>query len=159
MGAGGDVNGDGYADLVMMGAPGTAKLFYGNGGAGVALRPRQLTSEDDPIARLGATDSLSFKVAALGRSPFGRTKVRLEWEVKALGDLLDGTGTSVSSSASDTGTSGVSLDGSYTVTEEVYHHHWRVRLRYEKAASPFAQSSRWLTQPWDGSQEKDLIVP
>ena len=32
-------------------------------------------------------------------------------------------------------------------------YHWRVRVRYHPGGNPFSQSSRWMTQPWVGSQE------
>lgn len=39
-------------------------------------------------------------------------------------------------------------------TNTVYH--WRVRLHYHPATTPFQQYSRWLTMPWNGWQEQDL---
>ena len=34
--------------------------------------------------------------------------------------------------------------------------HWRVRLRYHPATTPWQQTSRWLTMPWNGWSEQDL---
>ncbi len=35
-------------------------------------------------------------------------------------------------------------------------YHWRVRLHYSSATTPFQQYSRWVTMPWNGWQEADL---
>ena len=35
-------------------------------------------------------------------------------------------------------------------------YHWRVRLRYHPATTPFQQYSRWLTNPWNGWNEARL---
>ncbi len=157
----GDVNGDAYADVIV-GAylftngntrEGRAFVYYGNGGPGVSLQPQQRRADGTaPIAPLGKSDDgHSFRLIALPRSPFGRIPVQLEWEVKPLGALFDGTGTQTGawteSDPLDEIVSGLSQDTLY---------HWRIRLRYDPSGSPFAQTSRWLTVPWNGWQEADL---
>jgi RHS repeat-associated protein/uncharacterized repeat protein (TIGR01451 family) len=166
VGTAGDVNGDGYADVIV-GADhydngqtdeGRAFVYYGNEGAGLSLNPRQRRADDSaPIAHLGRSDSLSaFRLALLGRTPFGRGKVKLEWEVKPLGTAFDGTGTGQSTNWLDTGTAGVQLNELIQNLSANTAYHWRVRLHYHPAATPFQQYSRWLTVPWNGWEEQDL---
>jgi len=166
VGTAGDVNGDGFSDVIV-GAPlfdngqgdeGRAFLYYGNGGAGLSLRPQQRRADDTaPIAHLGTSESPdSFRLAALGRTPFGRGQVRLESEVKPFGVPFNGTGTQVGGSWLDTGTSGVALNDLVAGLASGTVHHWRVRLRYHPATTPFQQRSRWLTVPINGWQEADL---
>ena len=162
----GDVNGDGYADVIV-GAhyydngqenEGRAFMYYGNDGPGLSLEPRQRRSDDSaPIAHLGASDNpVSFRLAALGRTPFGRGFVKLEWEVKPLGTLFDGTGTEQSASWYDTGTAGAELSELVSGLSVNTMYHWRVRLLYDPATTPFQQHSRWFTMPWNGWEEADL---
>jgi len=160
----GDVNGDGYADVIVgaidySNETGRAYVYYANNG-GVGLRPQQRRADDTaPIAFLGASDdSASFRLAALGRTPFGRGQVKLEWEVKPLGTLFNGNGTYSSATWLDTGTAGAALNELVTGLTDNTAYHWRVRLRYHPATTPFQQTSRWLTQPWNGWQEKRLLT-
>jgi hypothetical protein len=164
VGSAGDVNGDGYADVII-GAPqynknkineGQASVYFGNGGPGVSLRPRQQNRVNEPIARLGKSEAIDrFDVRMAARTPFGRGGLRLEAEVKPLG---------------------VRLNGSQTVLLGFYHYpppgadlylrltdlsadtpyHWRVRWRYNPATTPFMPASRWVTIPWNGWNEQDL---
>ena len=161
----GDVNGDGYADVIV-GAPyydngqtgeGMAFVYYGAGG-GLPLLPRQRRGDNTaPIALGGKSDRTDgFRLALLGRTPFGRGQVKLEWEVKPLGTLFDGRNTGTSSTWLSTGTAGVSLGQLVTGLASGTPHHWRVRLRYHPATSPFQQYSRWMTMPWNGWNETDL---
>ncbi len=162
----GDVNGDGYAEVIVGSYTsdngqvdeGRAFVYHGNSAAGMSLNPRQRRSDDSaPIAPLGTSDSASaFRLALLGRTPFGRSQVRLEWEVKPLGALFDGAGTQQSSSWLDTGTAGAALNELVSGLTANTAHHWRVRLRYHPASTPFQQNSRWLTIPWNGWNEQDL---
>ena len=165
----GDVNGDGYSDVII-GAPyhetnvlqgGRASVYYGNGGRGMSLVPKQWRTDDaGPVAHLGSSDSPDgFRLSLLGRTPFGRSQVRLEWEVKQTGQPFDGFGTQSGIYLSDTGTSGVQLNQRIADLPEAIPYHWRVRLRYDPIATPYAQIGRWLTIPWKGWQETMLRTP
>jgi hypothetical protein len=159
----GDVNGDGYADVVV-GAfgystdTGRAYVYVGNGGLGRSLAPRTRRADDTaPVAYGGRSDSTAgFRLAALGHGPFGRTRVKLEWEVKPLGTSFNGSGTSRSAAWQDAPTAGASLNELASGLTLATPYHWRVRLQYHAASSPFAQHSRWVTQPWGGWGETRL---
>ncbi len=166
VGTAGDVNGDGYADVIV-GAwgydsgeadEGRSFVFYGNGGRGLSLRPQQRRANDTgAIAHLGVSDSGdSFRLALLGRSPFGRGQVQLEWEVKPVGAPLNGVATQIASHWADSGVEGAALSEPVVDLLDLTPYHWRVRIRYNPATTPFAQQSRWLTAPWGGWQEAML---
>ncbi len=162
----GDVNGDGYSDIIVgahdydngMGDEGRAGVFYGNEGRGVTLRPRQRRADNAaPIAHLGVSDSPgSFRLGFLGRTPFGRGKVKLAWEAKPLGSLFNGAGVQTGTAWSDTRTTGVSLNELVSGLAGGTPYHWRVRLRYQPATVPFQPQGRWMTVPWKGWQETML---
>ncbi|MFC2046606.1 FG-GAP-like repeat-containing protein, partial [Chloroflexota bacterium] len=101
VGTAGDVNGDGYAEVIV-GAPnykrssdlfdeGKAYLYYGNGRRGVALRPVQKRRDFSPLAHLGSCDLLMMRV--LKKSPFGLGGMGTEIEVKPLSERFDGSST------------------------------------------------------------------
>jgi hypothetical protein len=162
----GDVNGDGYADVIVgarsydsgQSNEGAAFLFHGNAGGGLAAAPGQRRADDSaPIAHLGASDSEdSFRLTLSGRSPFGRGRVRLEWEVKPLSQSLDGSGLEQSDAWLDTGTAGAVAGALVSGLEEESHYHWRLRFVYDPVTTPFGQRSRWFTVPLNGWQEGDL---
>ncbi len=89
-------------------------------------------------------------------TPFGRGKVKLEWEAKPLGVPFDGTGTGSSATWIDTGTEGVTLDEPVTTLADSTLYHWRVRLRYHPVTCPLAQVSRWESAFGNGWQEADV---
>ncbi len=164
----GDVNADGYADVIVgadqydngQANEGRAFVYYGNGeaGRGLSLDPRQRRSDDAaPIAHLGKSDSQTgARLAALGRTPFGRGKVKLECEAKPLGTPFDGSGTVQTASWTDTGTAGVELNQLLSSLSAATVYHWRVRLLYNPVSTPYQQKSRWFTMPWNGGTEADF---
>ncbi len=166
---GGDLDGDGYADIAV-GSPenthgeiqeGAVLLYKGNSrllAGGLSLHPRQRRGGDSaPIARLGVSGAPDlFRLAAVGRTPFGRGKVKLEWEAKRLGVALTGTPSGATPSMTDTGVSGTEISTQATGLLPSAPYHWRVRLRYDPASVPFAPASRWFTVPWGGRNEAML---
>jgi hypothetical protein len=137
-------------------------LNDGNARRGVGLHPRQRrTDGGGPIARLGRSDSAtSFRLALLGRTPFGRGKVKLQWEVKPVPVKFNGANVQGSASWMDTGVNGVDISELVPkpplslMANRAYH--WRVRLLYHPATTPFQHHSRWLTTPWNGWNEERL---
>jgi len=162
----GDVNGDGYADI-LVGAPqhngawtdeGKVYLYYGNGGRGVSLRPRQRHTTGDPLAHLGRSSSgFGFELELLRQSPFGRTGFDGEIELELLGIPFNGLGLVRVGiySYSNIGTNS-SLGIAFLDPGQWYH--WRMRWVYEMATSPFLPASRWVTNPWNGWNEADLLT-
>jgi hypothetical protein len=167
VGTAGDVNGDGYADVVV-GADlyddgqtneGGAFVYYGNGGDGLHVLPRQLRSSGAArIANLGASDSwTSFQVSLIGRSPAGREDVRLQYQVAPLGTPFTATNViSGTSDWTDVLTTGVTITHNISGLEPGTPYHWRVRLLYDPGNAMGQPAGRWIHIPWDGWTETDL---
>jgi hypothetical protein len=164
VGTAGDVNGDGYADVIV-GAPnynnptsseGMAFLYYGNGSRGASLQPRQKTL-GAPLARLGQAQD-RFIVCLRGITPFGRNDVGLEIELKRLGQNFDGTDSwrfpgyvwVIDSCLS------FAIDPDNLVKPDDSHYHWRARWHYDPVTMPWMPASRWVTVPWNGWNEADF---
>jgi len=158
----GDVDGDGFGD-VMIGAPGydgaawnegKAFLYLGNDGGGRDRCPRQVRFDGlAPIWLLNRSDYPScFGLRLIGRTPAGRSRVRLEWEVKLAGQKLDGSGLETGPGL-DSGGAGVLLAGAATGLTPKTLYHWRLRI---KTDSPFFPRSPWLWLPYNGSAEADV---
>jgi hypothetical protein len=158
----GDVNGDGYDD-VMMGAPmhpnvtgpegGRAYVHYGNGGSGAPVTPSQSGSDASgaPMTSMGGrlpAHQATLRLA--GGIGMGSGRAKLQCQVKALGAPYDLTGISEGA-----WTSGPSF--SHTVTgllpNTVYH--GRVRLR----SLPFLTYGKWHSVGPNGSLETDFRTP
>jgi hypothetical protein len=169
---GGDFDGDGFPDLAV-GAPyftngqseeGRVYLFYGNrhttGDEGPGLdhvvRMRQRI-DPAPLALLGKSDSQdSFEIWALGRTPFGRGRIRSAWEAQPLGE----TWTGAIARADWENTGPPSVGGSFARVAQVVEglasdtvYHWRVRFEGE---SPFFPRSPWFSVAGNAPTEADL---
>jgi hypothetical protein len=161
----GDVNGDGYADL-LVGAPfyidtpeaGKAYLYYGNGGPGRVLQLRQANATNGrtiaPLGRAAETNRFAVKIRL--SSPFGRGPVKVETEVKPLGHLFNQTQTILpewwANALPAPGVATFGVDGLTACTP----YHWRVRFHYHPAAQPYQPRGPWLQIPWNGWNEPDL---
>lgn len=73
----------------------------------------------------------------LGKTPYGRGKVKLEWEVKPFGILFDGTGTGQSAAWYIVGVNGVAFGTLVDDLSPATLYHWRVRLRYDPVTLPW----------------------
>jgi hypothetical protein len=121
--------------------------------------PRQARSNDTaPIDLLGRSNSTSsFLLKALGRTPAGRGRIRLEVEVKPAGVPFDAQGL-LTSAVVTTGVPGpggsvvpLSLPATGLGAGELYH--WRLRIA---GNSPFFPRSRWLAMPGNAVTEADV---
>ena len=162
-GTAGDVNGDGYSDVFVgaydiNGGTGKAYVYLGGGGLGVPIKPRQMQADGmTPISLLGRSASDIFSMNVTGKTPFGRGRVRLEYEVKPLGQLFNGSGTGSTYTWADTGITGTGLLAPALLSPSGPHH-WRARLRYNMVKTPWMPGSRWFSIQGNGPQETDLRV-
>jgi hypothetical protein len=165
----GDVNGDGWGDIAV-GDPwadqyppgnGRAYLYLGNGGGGLPRTPGAWTvGGASPIALRGPSDSpYSFRVKAIGRTPAGRGRVRLDIEVKPLGVPFDGIAIR-SGSSWRTGTPQGSLGSNVSLDELLpaelqpsTPYHWRARLASD---APFFPRTPWFSPQGNSPSEIDL---
>ena len=170
-GSAGDVNGDGYADVII-GAPyydngqtdeGRVFLYYGNSAAGLPMRPRQMRA--DGSVQIGlrgkSNSSSSFQIRLNGRMPLGREEVKLHWQAAPLG-------ASFTSPTAVSGTNAVWTDvltGSVVLSQNAVGliqgtpYRWRVRLLYRPGNRLGQSASRWIQVPWDSWTEQDFRTP
>ena len=163
----GDVNGDGYSDVVI-GVPlydgevgrGLTIGYFGNENDGLDRIPRQSRTDDSaPISLLGTSDSpSSFLLKALGRTAAGRGWVRLQLEVKPLGIPFDGSGLA-SGDFLDTGAPVQGIGSAVPLSELASGlapdtpYRWRLRILSD---SPFFPSTPWLAFADNNRTETDL---
>ncbi|MCK4421590.1 FG-GAP repeat protein, partial [candidate division WOR-3 bacterium] len=163
----GDVNGDGYSDVIV-GAyfydngqtnEGATFVYYGNSD-GIALVPQQMKTDvgSTPVQLLNATGTQDVRLKLIGRTPAGRGKVKLQWEIKELGQVMNGIGLGISSSWYDTDTNGIEIAEDITGLGEHKAYHWRVRLLYSPLNYDGSIYSRWLSIGPNGMNEKDFIT-
>jgi hypothetical protein len=168
VGTAGDVNGDGYAEVIV-GAKdynevyineGKVFLYFGNASAGVSLRPRQARfGSSTPIAPLGRSDSMNgFRLYTEMWTPFGRGGVQQEAEIKPLGVPFNGADTRWWGFWQSV-VPGTDRYMAFSHLSAGTPYHWRIRLHYDPATTPFMPTSRWITRPWNGWTETDLRTP
>jgi hypothetical protein len=167
----GDVNGDGFSDVLAGGLgytftqqnQGSAHLFLGNGavrgGSPVGVRQVEVDGTS-PIALGGATDTVQFRIRArahgsLGTAaaPFGRSRARLEWQVRpaaapfAATPVQAGAWAGSSPIGATLGVEGLvqGVPGGQDV--------WRARLAW---GDPLFPHGPWLVLPGNALTELDL---
>ncbi|MFT4541168.1 MAG: hypothetical protein ACI841_004418 [Planctomycetota bacterium] len=171
VGCAGDVNGDGFDDLVTgahfydagQSNEGLAFLHLGNGGGAPARAPQQRKgSGSSPIALRGAsdqTDSYQIQIERIGNSPLpaGRCDVHIEWESKSVALPFDATDLRRGPSSIDSGSNGTGLVFNETVSGlNPGLHHWRARLA---TSNPHFPHGPWITISGNTRTEAKIRIP
>lgn len=148
VGNAGDVNGDGFADMLVPDDSNNIYLFLGNtrdgakpppGAGAVARRPGLSTA----IAPGGKPATRAFDVRLLARSPHGRTRAKIAVEAKPFGTYFDGKGLVKSTVWLDTTLTSVSITASLTGLTAAKRYHWRARVEYDRSLATEALWSHW----------------
>jgi hypothetical protein len=89
------------------------------------------------------------------QTPFGRGRLAQQFEFQPLGLRFDGSWLPWSGYYAN---AEPGMDRYMTIgflsASTLYH--WRVRLLYDPATTPWMPASRWLTMPWNGWNETDF---
>jgi hypothetical protein len=178
VGTAGDVNGDGFADVIV-GAPGysnmkeqedegRAYVYYGNAGGGRLVLARQVQPDGTPVqpwGLSGTADGLQVRVQA--SHPMGRGRVKLQVQACPAGEAFAGTACLIHTAADWTDTStaadGVTLIETVNGLQADTLYRWRARLLYAPQTvteagiipPPNPAHGPWLRY-LGGSQEADL---
>lgn len=158
----GDVNGDGYSELITgacwyNGKAGKAYLYYGNGGPGAVFKPQQL--RDDMTAPISAGANAyeqKFRMGLTLKSPSGKVWSKLQWQVAPWGATFAPSVNPIQSDGSWY-YNPVRRTAPITLTEDLVRYVWRARVKYHAAKSPFVPWSRWFTLSDNGLYQTDLI--
>ena len=154
----GDVNGDGYSDVIGGSCyyanptyrEGAAYVFYGNNNTSIRNNLRLYNTDlTTPVSHLNFNDPNLFGAGLFVKSPLGRVKAKLVWEVKKQGFAFSGNPITNSTSYfdkqtsfTDLGIAGIELKNN--VQKQGMQTKIRARVQYDMATAITGQ----VYGPW-----------
>jgi len=155
----GDVNGDGYSDVIV-GAyqysngefqEGRAFLYYGNSVTGLRSTVQQYEPGTNNIVSSGGLTGTDGQVRLniFGRSPFGRASGKIVYELKENGVPFSGmiisnsTASSGAGTNTDLGIAGSQLNNDVAGLQSDKEYKWRARVQYSLVNNPYQKFSPW----------------
>jgi len=157
----GDVNADGYSDVIV-GAyrnnSNTGKAYFYYGGGGMTMLARQLRSDlSAPVSPLGLAYDNSFRLGLRLRTPYGRGRARLEWQVVPLTSNFNPVDNPIQFGPwANTGANGLNWMQPVSPVWPSGPWKWRARVRYRAATSPFQPFGPWFSPTGNAASETDL---
>ncbi len=153
---GGDVNGDGYSDVIVgahyyNGNTGKAYVYYGNESGGLRANLRQSNILSGQIISSGGLTGTYGQVllSIFAKNPFGRTKGKIVYEYKHNGVPFSGNIITNSAESSGSGllvnlgTTGFNLSRNVSGLSNTGEYKWRARVQYDPVNSPFQKFGPW----------------
>ena len=154
----GDVNGDGFSDVVI-GAPfytngqnyeGLVRVYYGNDGSGLrhTLQQYQYGTSDIMGPDDMSSSSGQIRLNTFAKSPYGSTNGKLVYEFAKNGssfsNALDGSGTQSAYTDLSTSPEGVQLTEDINGLTAGKNYRWRTRIKYETTSNPYQVYGPWF---------------
>ncbi len=157
----GDINGDGYSDIVIgrpgfnnggFGNQGEADAFRGGSYFGLQATVRQYKYGTSTVVSSGSYtgDAGKVRLQHFAKSPFGRSTGRVVYEIKENGIPFSGSIISNSTSYNSTppaytnlGLTGTNISQDMTGFNSDKVFKWRARVQYKMTSSPFQKYSPW----------------
>ncbi|RPJ23476.1 MAG: hypothetical protein EHM35_17220, partial [Planctomycetaceae bacterium] len=155
--AAGDVNGDGFGDVVagnfgysnVHSYEGAIRVYYGGSRSGKPLLPRQIDDASlNPVAALGRNSGSTLALRLNGRTFWGRDQVKMEWQIAPVGvpfTATTGVIHGLSAMWTDVPPFGTVLDETIAGLAPVNTYHWRLRLVYKPGNPAGLAAGRWVS--------------
>jgi hypothetical protein len=161
----GDVNGDGFSDIIIdsrlnNGEEGEGRVFlyYGNKADAVDVKPRQWRTDlSTPVQpKLLTGSSSQVGLGLYPRTFFGRTDVKVQYEIKALGTAFNGQSLDTTSSWIDVTPSVAQNTLTKSGLSSGTYYKWRARLKYRLTDGAPQPYGRWIYPSGNSPMEADF---
>jgi hypothetical protein len=169
----GDVDGDGYSDL-LIGAyftgGGHAFLYKGNSASGKSSFVQQFKPGNNSLLGTGGwtgTDG-QVKYGIFGRSSYGRADGKIVYEHKlrgtAFNSLSNTSGSGTGTFYQDLGLNGIIINSNASGLNSEKEYKWRARVQYSQVNNPYQKLGPWrfynsqFPLPYEGFKPKSVPV-
>jgi len=171
----GDVNGDGYSDVIIgayFSNGGSAYLYNGNSSSGKSSFVQQYKPNTNTLLGTGGWTGADgqAKYGILGRSPFGRADGKLMYEHRINGTsfspITNTSGSGTGSIYQDLGLNGTLANANATGLNSDKEYRWKARVQFSPVNNPYQKLAPWrfynsqFPLPFEGFKPRAVpVVP